>query len=200
MARGAFVQKLEPRCDDAFAAYDGIMAVQFLPGWKAMTTGRPVFLVGVIAYVLSWFLPVVPNKTEGVPFRGWDAFLTAIGPVFDPQHTDVCAQALWVLSALTNLLILGAVLIMLGRRAPPPRAVTISLAVAAVLNTYWFFLGGPAWAIGMIPDTAPLKDNCLAIGNEPLPLLAGYYVWLSSFVLVAIASHLHRGGSAARTR
>jgi len=171
-----------------------------------MTTGRPVFLAGIFAYVISWFLRVLPDPNgfdfEDDPVRGWSAFLSAIWWPFTPEPTAGCAEALSVLSALTNLLMVGAVFVLLRRRGPAPRAVTISLALAAILNTYWFFLSGPAWAVGMNPDMVRLAGppKCSALIGVGGPLLAGYYVWLLSFVLVAIASHLHRGGSAGPLR
>ena len=179
------------------AAYHRLMVARFLPGWAAMTTGRPVFLVGIFAYVLSWFLPVllIPSIDGAHYDLGWGAFVSAVAICF-AEPAAVCVKTLSALSALTNLLMVGAVFILLRRRGPTPRAVTISLALAAILNTYWFFLSGPAWAVGI----SPFSEECSAIGPTDGPLLAGYYVWLFSFVLVAIASHLHRGGSAARTR
>ena len=130
-----------------------------------------LWLVALV-YAASWFLPAISadaqtesNPSPGsMPLMGWQAFAVAVGPLFSTRAADGYAiQFLfWVATALTNVAFLWALLYFFVRPAAPTGRWVIGLLAAAALNTYW------------------LLDSEFRPG-----LLAGYFVWLCSFVVLA---------------
>lgn len=121
--------------------------------------------LAAIAFLASWFLPVMDNT------RGWEAFRYALAPLL--PFRDVGSQTSQenipqVLSALTNVVfILLFVLWLIKQMFRPGMFVRIAIA-CALLNLYW-----PVMA---------LRNGELRV------LLTGYYVWEAAFVLVTAAA------------
>lgn len=128
-------------------------------------------LIAVMTYMLAWLLPVVHGGTTvlsgGIP--GWEAFRVALGPVWayaDFATSSWFANLLSVGSALTNLVFIAA-LAVLGWGPPrASRGVFWGLLLAALLNTHWFLLF-----------------------DDPSDLRIGYYTWVASFVILAVAAY-----------
>jgi hypothetical protein len=126
---------------------------------------RVTLLAAVIANVLGWLLPAFSDE------RGWAAFVFALSPLWDYRHFQnegLGLLAFIVLSALTNVLfvVLAAALALgASRRA---KAVLCAAAAATLLNLYWQIL---------------LEDDR---GR----LQSGYFVWVVSFALLALAAFL----------
>jgi hypothetical protein len=124
---------------------------------------RVTLLAAVIANVLGWLLPAFSDQ------RGWAAFVFALSPLWDYRHFQnegLGLLAFIVLSALTNVLfvVLAAALALgASRRA---KAVLYAAAAATLLNLYWQIL---------------LEDDR---GR----LQSGYFVWVVSFALLALAA------------
>jgi hypothetical protein len=139
-------------------------------------------IVAAALHIAAWFLPVihVPEFRAGSHGRnmpGWEVFKTLmpVGDVsFDaPTSTgDVAWGVLYLLSPLTNLVfVLGVVMALratISQRGIRRTEVAIWASVA--LNSAWFATG--------------LSD-----------LRVGYYLWLASFILLALSiSDRRRGG------
>jgi len=117
--------------------------------------------LAALAFLASWFLPVL----EDVP--GWMAFRYALAPLI--PFRDAVSMA-WddnipqVLSALTNVMFVILFALWLARQMFRP-GMFVRLALACLLlNLYWPV---KAW-----------RENGLA------DLLYGYYVWLLAFALM----------------
>ncbi len=118
-----------------------------------------------LAFVASWFLPVLPQ----VP--GWMAFRYALAPLVPYRDAG---QLAWddnvpqVLSALTNVAFIILFALWLARQMFRP-GLFVRLTLACVLlNLYWFVR---AWRENGLQD-----------------LLFGYYVWLAAFALLLAAA------------
>jgi hypothetical protein len=137
-----------------------------------MTRARVALLAAATLHVLGWALPVVDD------YRGWQAFRVAFSPVwpFEQFRIDPGAlMALSVASALTNVLFVILAVALL-------RDWTRSLARA---NAVFFVTVGTVlldlhWPISM--------------GRMRVELELGYFVWVGSFVLLALAAlfEVHR--------
>ena len=117
--------------------------------------------LAALAFLASWFLPVL----EDVP--GWMAFRYALAPLI--PFRDAVSMA-WddnipqVLSALTNVMFVILFALWLARQMFRP-GMFVRLALACLLlNLYWLV---KAW-----------RENGLA------DLMYGYYVWLLAFALM----------------
>jgi hypothetical protein len=127
-------------------------------------------------YAISWLFQVHANGVKfprGVP--GWQAFVVALLAPWDSQamNRDLGWQvlvAVGFLSALTNVLMLLSVPILwIGAR----RGTRILACLAAA-----------AWLVNAVWIIPPGRDQ----------LRVGYYLWWTSFaILAAVASH--HGGS-----
>jgi hypothetical protein len=128
----------------------------------------PLLWLSAVAFLSSWFLPVL----DDVP--GWMAFRYALAPLV--PYRDAGIQA-WednvpqVLSALTNVMYVILFGLWIAKQMfRPGMFVRIALA-CFVLNLYWFV---QAWR-----DEQGLED-----------LLYGYYVWMAAFTLLLAAAVL----------
>lgn len=117
--------------------------------------------LAALAFLASWFLPVIEN----VP--GWMAFRYALAPLI--PFRDAVAVT-WddnvpqVLSALTNVMFVILFALWLTRQMFRP-GMFVRLTIACLLlNLYWLVR---AW-----------RENDIA------DLLYGYYVWLLAFALL----------------
>jgi hypothetical protein len=128
----------------------------------------PLFWLSVLAFLTSWFLPVL----EDIP--GWMAFRHALAPLVpfgDAGTLSWEENVPQVLSALTNLMYLVlAGLWLAGQMFRPGMFVRLALA-CWLLNLYWFVR---AWREGGLDD-----------------LLLGYYVWQAAFTLLLAVAVLN---------
>jgi hypothetical protein len=124
---------------------------------------RVVLLAAIVAHGLGWLLPVVQD------YRGWQAFRVAFSPIWPFEQFRIEPGLLWVLSvtsALTNALFLVLVVLLIrGRRA---QLVLWLAAGATLLDLHW----------------------PLSMGAQRAELASGYFVWVSSFALLALAAFL----------
>jgi hypothetical protein len=136
-----------------------------------MKASRAVLMAAVAANVLGWVLPAAQD------YRGWSAFTVALSPLWsfaDFQDEPAWLLILMVGSALTNVLFLGLAVQLLRRGSH--KAVILSAAAATLLNLHW--------VITMESDRRYLES--------------GYFIWVCSFALLALAAFLDRQGSPGR--
>jgi hypothetical protein len=130
-----------------------------------------------LAFLASWFLPVLPQ----VP--GWMAFRYALAPLVPFRDAATLAwddNVPQVLSALTNLVFVILFALWLARQMFRP-GLFVRIALACVLlNLYWFVR---AWREKGLQD-----------------LLFGYYVWLGAFALLLAAAVVHAMATASEAR
>jgi hypothetical protein len=131
-----------------------------------------VLAIPALVYALSWFVPVYDGGITvgegGLP--GWEAFNFALAPIWS-NHGDTIEWLLsvWMaLSALTNVWFLVALAILVLWPHRTKRGVFWGLVFAALLNTLWL----------------------LFFGDDLDELRMGYYLWLSSYLLLAAAARL----------
>lgn len=124
---------------------------------------RAVGAAAVVAHALGWALPVARD------YRGWQAFRVAFTPVWPYEQFRIepgWLLALSVASALTNALFVALVVwLVLGSR---PRLVALAALGALLINLHW----------------------PLSMGGQRAALASGYFVWLASFGLLALAAAL----------
>ena len=137
-----------------------------------------VLTLAVGAYAVAWLLPSVVGQSllhRGV-LPGWEATRVALSPIWrytyqgtplGPEDAVWPKAAIAVASGLTNLVFVLAVA-WLGWRPQTVRWPLEALVwSAAVLNTQWFLLGGSSRGA----------------------LRIGYYLWITSYVLIGAALH-----------
>jgi hypothetical protein len=135
---------------------------------------RVALAAAVVAHVLGWALPAVYNEP------GWRAFRAALSPLWPYRgiHLDPGVRlVLAVASSLTNVLFV-ALAVVLVLRADRAKAVLWAAAGATLLNLHW-------------PIT---------MGAERRLLEGGYFVWVSSFALLALAAFLQNAARVAASR
>jgi hypothetical protein len=128
----------------------------------------PLVVLAVLVFVIAWFVPVHKNGSNTrVP--GWEAFTLALEiPAKDNPYLSTNG-ILMRASACTNFLMLLAVFLVVSRPGQKPASwLPVSFDVATFLNLWW------------------LK------GGEISDLRIGYWLWLASFALMAIALYLMR--------
>jgi hypothetical protein len=129
-----------------------------------MNASRVTLLGAVAANVLGWALPVVYDD------RGWRAFRVALSPLLPYEDFKIEPGFLLVLSvasALTNLLF-GVLAVALVLRPDRARAILWAAAAATLLNLHW----------------------PISMGDERRLLESGYFIWVGSFALLALAAFL----------
>jgi len=125
---------------------------------------RTVLLIAAACgFVLGWVLPVLDD------YRGWQAFRVALSPLWPYENFGFDAwysAVLTVASGLTNAVFVGVFLdVVLWRRAST-RVIGWALIAATVLNLHWL----------------------ARAGEDFVDLRVGYYVWVLSFPLLALAA------------
>ena len=128
----------------------------------------------VLLFVVAWFLPVEKGGavlSDGM-LPGYQAFRVALGPALMHRFAELdlitIRELLTALSALSNLLVwyaLGLVLWWPRTAWPTLRQMSTILLGAFVINAQWIW----------------------PRGGEFLDLRAGYWLWCTSFGLLAIA-------------
>jgi hypothetical protein len=125
---------------------------------------RTMLLVAsACGFVLGWVLPVLDD------YRGWQAFRVALSPVWPYENFGFAAwydAALTVASGLTNAVFIAVFLAVIFWRSTSTRLVGWVLIVATLMNLHWLARAGPDF----------------------VDLRVGYYVWLLSFPLLALAA------------
>jgi hypothetical protein len=132
----------------------------------------PLVVLGWFVFALAWFLPVIENGkrlSDGV-LPGWEAFAVALD-VHGELHGDdwgPVSAAIARLSAITNFLMFGSMVFLARRRGQAAAWLAWSFTAAMVINLWW------------------------ASGADRQDLLWGYWLWMGSFALVAIALFVTR--------
>jgi hypothetical protein len=128
-----------------------------------MKASRAVLIAAVAANVLGWVLPAIQD------FRGWSAFGVALSPLWsakDFQDEPVWLLILMVGSALTNVLFAGLAVGFL--RGGQLKVVLWAAAAATLLDLHWV----------------------ITLGSDRRYLEPGYFIWVCSFALLALAAFL----------
>ncbi len=138
---------------------------------RAQYVGGALIVVGIVMYVVAWFLPTLNIRFGSLNMGiipGWVAFLDALqsyrwfpGPWY--------LMVIYVASALSNAVIVGALALVFIARRSLPRFLRAMLVASAVLNTHWFV------------QIEYRRD-----------LMIGYYLWASSFFVIAAGLIKHR--------
>jgi hypothetical protein len=128
-----------------------------------MSASRAVLVAAVVANVLGWVLPAAADVA------GYRAFGLSLSPLW--AYTEFDDEPIWFLSlmvgsALTNLLFVVLVVQLFRGRASKP--VLWAAAAATLLNMHWVF-------------TMEADRRYLA---------SGYFIWVCSFALLALAAFL----------
>ena len=130
--------------------------------------GRHLCALSGALFVPAWFLTAAHNSGELIGGRsaGWQAFTFALSPIAGNDMGGSVALRIWmVASALTNVLLIATFVLVSWRPLAVNRGLVGSLAVATMINAYWFVL----------PD---LRGD----------LRVGYYLWLAAFALGTFAA------------
>lgn len=133
-------------------------------------TARRLGALAVFLYAVSWCVPVIETRGDLLSGRswGWQAFLFAVSPLAGNDMDAHPLQLVWMVSsALTNLLPPVMIWLRFRRAQRLPSALAWALVGAALVNAGWMFL------------PTMLQD-----------LRVGYYLWLSAFVVGAVAALL----------
>lgn len=129
-----------------------------------MTRSRVILLLAAVANGLAWVLPVIEE------FRGFHAFRVALSPLWPYEEFRIDGVWLIVLcvsSALTNgVFVVVAGLLLAGRVSA--RVLLWVAGAATLLNLHWVI-------------TMERERNDLEIG---------YFIWVVSFALLALAAYL----------
>ena len=128
----------------------------------------------LLLFATAWFLPIEAGAariSDGI-LPGYQAFMVALTPVslhrFNELDLITVRELLTALSALSNLLMLYALAIVLGWpriHFPTPKRLSTVLLVAFIINAQWIW----------------------PRGDEYLDLQIGYWAWVASFGLAAMA-------------
>jgi hypothetical protein len=130
-----------------------------------VNNSRVALLAAVAANVLGWLLPVVDD------YRGWQAFRVALSPLWPFEQFRIEPGLLLVLSvasALTNLLFVALTAVLVLGVETRARLVLWVAAGATLLDLHW----------------------PISMGAERAELEVGYFIWVSSFALLALAAFL----------
>lgn len=119
-----------------------------------------------LLYAASWFFQVIQDGatlSQG-KLPGWEAFHTAL--FLDGFEGSKITGIIWVLSALTNFLMIASPIILLSRFDKLKHLLPWLLVLAVILNAQWLILSGMKFE----------------------EFRTGYYLWWTSFLLLAVAS------------
>lgn len=140
---------------------------------------RVLPLIAIATFAVSWFVPVhrAGAKIGAGELPGGQAFRLALSRITEiPESTP--DQLPWAVlapaSALTNFFFVIAAIALLRGPGRPHRIVKWGSLLCVPLNMFW-----------------------LVLGNDRGDLLLGYYLWMVSFVLLAVAA-FGRSGSDGR--
>jgi hypothetical protein len=133
-----------------------------------LTVGHLSILVAWIVHVASWFLTAVEVQEVYTPVAGWKAFRLAACAIWPCEGVEFQTQGHAVLATISVITTLFFVLcspciVFRGSRLLRRWSAWVA-AAAFILNTHWIITFGP-------------QRSQLAIG---------YFLWLLSFLLLAI--------------
>ena len=136
--------------------------------------GKRTLAFATLAYVAAWFLPSLvlrDGEVSGV-VRGWTATWAALYPLLHLEFLthNKLREALEAATGASNILFLTALVVALRWPHRLTRWFEWAVFGAALLDAQWLI-----WA-----------------GDDRRDLRAGYYLWVVSFVLLAIALRLVR--------
>ena len=139
-----------------------------------MRKPNALIFVAWALHLVAWFLPVVKANDVHPVLRGWQAFryascgvLPCEGIEFQTLHHAVLAT----ISVLTTLFfILGSLWLLLHGLRSLRRPFAWAAAAAFAFNTHWIVI----------------------FGSERPALTIGYFLWLSSFLCLALGLFLSR--------
>jgi len=132
-----------------------------------VNASRVALLAAVVANLWGWLGPVVQDN------RGWQAFRVALSPLWPYEQFRIQPGLLLVLSvasALTNVLFVGLAVWLTFTEERRAKVILWIAAAATLLNLHW----------------------PISMGEESAQLESGYFVWVCSFVLLALAAFLAR--------
>ncbi len=132
-----------------------------------MNASRAALLAAVAANLWGWFGPVVQDN------RGWQAFRVALSPLWPYEQFRIQPGLLLVLSvasALTNVLFVGLAVWLVLTHERRAKVVLWIAAAATLVNLHW----------------------PISMGEQSAQLESGYFVWVCSFALLALAAFLAR--------
>jgi hypothetical protein len=119
-------------------------------------------------HAISWFLPVVKLGDFICSVRGWEAFRTALSPIWPDQGVLTGPWYFLVLSvassATTFLFIVGSPLAVWLGSLSVRRACAWVAITTFVVNSHWYVLSG----------------------SDRKELSVGYFLWWISFCLLAV--------------
>jgi len=124
-------------------------------------------------HVTSWFLPVVKANDVHPVLPGWKAFryaACAVWPCEGIQFQTLHHAVLATISVLTTLFFVVCSLWVLSGRKSLRRPLAWATATAFVFNTHWIVI----------------------FGSDRSALTIGYFLWLSSFIFLALGLFLSR--------
>ena len=138
---------------------------------KAVITMRKLNLFILAAWALhvaSWFLPVLKEQDYHAMVPGWKAFrysACAVWPCEGIQFETLHHAVLATISVITTLffLLCSPLVVLRGSRVLQKSAAWAA-AAAFLVNTHWIII----------------------FGEKKSELTVGYFLWLSSFLLLAI--------------
>jgi hypothetical protein len=144
-----------------------------------MNASRTLLAIAGIMYLVGWFLPVAEGGSkflQGVP--GWEALMVGLAPLWERSAwNDPSWSALSVLSAVTNLVMIGSLVPIRSRGRTGLLAVAFAGVACLAVNSSWFFRN-----------------------DSDVHLEIGYYLWWWSFLPLAIGAFLLRRQLAAASR
>jgi hypothetical protein len=126
---------------------------------------RAALVAAAVANVLGWVLPAFSGN------RGWAAFVFALSPLWDYGNfkgQELGLLAFIILSALTNVLFVALAVVLALGRTRRLKPVLWAAAAATLLNLYWPIL----------------------LEAERGRLETGFFIWVSSFALLALSAFL----------
>jgi hypothetical protein len=123
-----------------------------------------VFVVAVIAFVVSFFLPVLPIMESKL--LGWQAAVFSVAQI---DNAPSLTSLFYAFLGLSNIVVLVSIVRLALSR--PVRRILLGLLVAAAVGT---------WVFGV-----------LSVVNSPSDkLYAGYYLWAASYSVIAAVAWL----------
>lgn len=130
-----------------------------------MNASRVALLAAIVANVLGWLMPVAQD------YVGWQAFRVALSPLWPFEGFRIQPGLLLVLSvasALTNALFVVLAAMLIAEPLRRAKLVLWGAAAATLLNLHW----------------------PISMGNERDELELGYFIWVCSFALLALAAFM----------
>src|SRR5882762_3571713 len=121
---------------------------------------RSLVMLGWLLFIMSMFLTAV--VTVGISFPGWQATLFGFGSL-DDVRTEPFQSVIAFAAALTNVVMLASPWAVLRPQSRISRRLLLATVVAILVNAVF----------------GVFRDRALLLGP-------GYFVWVASFLVVAV--------------